>query len=66
MSLRRLLGGGSVDPRSIATLIEVFDRSVVDLDLLTDARREKAAKIIIRLAQGQGRLDAAKLRMSPV
>jgi len=64
MPLRRM--GGVFDPKSIVLLLEVFDEIVVDLDLRTDADREKAAKIIIRLARGQADLDATKLRAEVV
>jgi hypothetical protein len=60
--MRRLLEGGSFDPKAVAILSEVFDSSVADLDLRTEADREKAAKIIIRFAHGQATLDAAKIR----
>jgi hypothetical protein len=66
MSLRRMVEGGGFDPKSIVLLLEVFDEIVVDLDLRTDADREKAAKMIIRLAHGQPNLDAAKIRADVV
>jgi hypothetical protein len=53
--------GGVFDHKSIVLLLEVFDEIIVDLDLRTDADREKAAKIIIRLTRGQADLDATKL-----
>ena len=62
MPLRRMLERGVFDPRSTALLLKVFDETVADLDLRTDADREKAAKIIIRLAKGQADIDAAKIR----
>jgi hypothetical protein len=48
-----MLEGGSFGPEAVAVLFEAFDEAVADLDLRTEADREKAAKIIIRLARGQ-------------
>ena len=63
MPLRRMLGDSrSFDPKAVALLLEAFDEIVVDLDLRTEADREKAAKIVMRLALGQTELDAAKIR----
>jgi uncharacterized protein involved in exopolysaccharide biosynthesis len=63
MPLRRMLGDSrSFDPKAVAFLIEAFDEIVADLDLRTEADREKAAKIVMRLALGQTELDAAKIR----
>jgi hypothetical protein len=42
--------------------LEAFDGVVAELELRTRADKEKAAKIVIRLALGQNNLDAAKLR----
>jgi hypothetical protein len=66
MPMRRILEGGSFDPKTIAILLDVFDETVADLDLRTDVDREKAAKIIIRLAHGEAALDAAKIRAEVV
>jgi hypothetical protein len=66
MPLRRLLEGGNFDPKAVAILLDVFDESVADLNLRTDADREKAAKIILRLAHGQATLDAGKIRAEVV
>ena len=66
MPMRRLLEGGSFDPKAVAILLEAFDESVADLDLRTDADREKAAKIILRLAHGQATLGMAKIRAEVV
>jgi hypothetical protein len=66
MPLRRLLEGGAFDPKAVALLLEAFDEIVVDLDLRIDADREKAAKIVMRLAHGQRELDAAKIRAEVV
>jgi hypothetical protein len=57
MPLKRMLDDNrTFDPKTGALLLEVFDEIVADLDLRTDADREKAAKIIIRLAHGQPNL----------
>jgi hypothetical protein len=66
MPLRRLLEGGAFDPKAVALLLEAFDEIVVDLDLRIDADREKAAKIVMRLAHGQRELDSAKIRAEVV
>jgi hypothetical protein len=66
MPLRRLLEGGAFDPKAVALLLEAFDEIVVHLDLRIDADREKAAKIVMRLAHGQRELDAAKIRAEVV
>ena len=63
MPMKRLLDESrTFDPKAAAILIEAFDGVVAELGLRTNADREKAAKIIIRLALGQNNLDAAKLR----
>ncbi len=43
-------------------LLEAFDNIVADLDLRSAADRERAAKIVMRLALGQATLDEAKIR----
>jgi hypothetical protein len=53
-------------PRTIALLLEIFDEIVADLDLRTEAHREKAAKIVVRLAHGQKDFDAEKIRVEVV
>jgi hypothetical protein len=50
----------SFDPKAVALLLAAFDEIVADLNLRTDADREKAAKIVMRLALGQTELDAAE------
>ena len=50
------------EPKAVALLLESFDEIVADLDLRIEADREKAAKIVMRLAHGQAELDAAKIR----
>jgi hypothetical protein len=63
MPLKRLLDESrAFDPKAVAVLLEAFDAVVAQLDLRTNSDRERAAKIIIRLAIGQKDLDAAKLR----
>lgn len=54
------------DPKAVALLLEAFDEIVAALDLRTDADREKAAKIVMRLALGQTELDGAKIRAEVV
>jgi hypothetical protein len=54
--------GGSFDSKTVALLSEVFETLVAELDLRDIADREKAAKIIIRLAKGQAILDEERLR----
>jgi hypothetical protein len=67
MPLKRMLDDNpTFDPKAIALLLEVFDDIVAALDLRTDADREKAAKIVMRLAHGQTELDAAKIRAEVV
>lgn len=63
MPLKRMLDEArSFDPKAVALLLEAFDGVVADLDLRTDTDREKAAKIVMRLAHAQATLDAGKLR----
>ena len=56
----------SFDPKAVALLLEAFDEVVADLDLRTDADREKAAKIVMRLAHGQTEIDGAKIRVEVI
>jgi hypothetical protein len=63
LPLKRMLADNrSFDPKAVALLLEAFDEVVADLDLRTDADREKAAKIVMRLAHGQTEIDGAKIR----
>jgi hypothetical protein len=63
MPLKRMLDDNrTFDPKAVAILLEAFNDIVAALDLRTDADREKAAKIVIRLAHGQTDFDAAKIR----
>ena len=54
------------DPKAVALLLEAFDETVADLDLRIEADREKAAKIVMRLAPSQTELDGAKIRAEAV
>jgi len=63
MPLKQMLDDNrTFGPKAVAVLLEAFDGVVTELELRTRADREKAAKIVIRLALGQNNLDAAKLR----
>ena len=63
MPLKRMLDDNrTFDPKAVAILLEAFNDIVVALDLRTDADREKAAKIVIRLAHGQTDFDEVKIR----
>jgi hypothetical protein len=63
MPLKRMLDqSGSFDPKAVAILLEAYNAVVTELGLWETPERERAAKLIIRLAQGQTDLDAAKLR----
>ena len=67
MPLKRMLNDSrALEPKAVALLLETFDKIVADLDLRIDADREKAAKIVMRLAHGQKELDAAKIRAEVV
>jgi hypothetical protein len=65
MPLKRLLDESrAFGPKATAVLLEAFAAVVAELDLRTNADKERAAKIIIRLAIGQKDLDVARLRDS--
>ena len=67
MPLKQMLNDNrTFDPKAVALLLEAFDEIVADLDLRTAADREKAAKIVMRLAHSQTELDAAKIRAEVV
>ena len=67
MPLKRLLDESrAFGPKAVAILLEAFDAVVAELDLRTNAEKERAAKIIIRLALGQKDLDAVGLRDSAI
>jgi len=54
----------SFDPKAVAILLEVYNGLVGELGLRAAAEKERAAKLIIALAQDQTALDAVKLRDS--
>jgi hypothetical protein len=63
MPLKRMLEEArTFDPKAVALLLEASDGTVAELDLRALADRDKAAKIIMRLARGQATLDASKLQ----
>ena len=63
MPLKQMLNDNrTFDPKAVALLLEAFDEIVADLDLRTAADREKAAKIVMRLAHSLTQLDASKIR----
>jgi hypothetical protein len=63
MPMKRMLEhGGSFDPKAVTILLEAFRAIVAELDLRTVVDREKAAKIVIKLALGQAKLSATNLR----
>ncbi len=63
MPLKRMLkASGAFEPKAVAVLLEAYDGVVGELGLQTIEEKEKAAKLILRLAQSQTELDAAKLR----
>ena len=67
MPLKRMLSDNrTFEPKAVAPLLEAFDEIVADLDLRIEADREKAAKIVMRLAHGQKELDAPKIRAEVV
>ena len=62
MPLKQMLNDNrTFDPKAVALLLEAFDEIVADLDLRTAADREKAAKIVMRLAHSLTQLDATKI-----
>ena len=67
MPMKRMLDDNrTFGPKAIAVLLEAFEGVVAELCLRTRAERERAAKIIIRLALGQEDLGAAKPRAEAV
>jgi hypothetical protein len=62
MPIRRMLEGGTFEPKTAALLIDAFNSVVAEFDLRAGADKERAAKIIIRLAHAQRSLNAAKIR----
>jgi hypothetical protein len=67
MPLKRLLDQSrAFDPKAVAVLLEAFNEVVAELDLRNNTDKERAAKIIIRLALGHESPDAGKLRAEVV
>jgi hypothetical protein len=63
MPLKRTLNQSrSFDPKAVAILLEAYKGLVGELGLRATAEKERAAKLIIELAQDQTDLDAVKLR----
>jgi hypothetical protein len=61
MPLKRMLEEGrSFGPKAVALLLEAFDGIVAELDLRSAADREKAAKIVMRLALGRGKTPSKR------
>jgi hypothetical protein len=56
-----MLVGHAFDPTVVSILLRAFENVVVELKLQSDADRERAARIIIRLADDHSLIDAAKL-----
>jgi hypothetical protein len=54
--------GRSFDPSAVAILLKAYNGLVGELGLRADGEKERAAKLIIALAQDQTDLDAVKLR----
>jgi len=54
----------SFDPKAVAILLEAYNGLVGELGLRAAEEQERAAKLIIALAQDQTALDALKLRDS--
>ena len=67
MPLERMLNDNrTFEPKAVALLLEAFDEIVAALDLRAAADRQKAAKIVMRLAHGQRELDGAKIRAEAI
>ena len=67
MPLMRLLDESrAFGPKATAVLLEAFTSVIAELDLRSNADKERAAKIIVRLALGQTDPDAVKLRDSAI
>ena len=62
MPIMRMLEGRDFGPKAVAVLVEALNEIVEELDLQNVADRERAARIVIELAQAQTTLDAAELR----
>jgi hypothetical protein len=66
MPLRRMLEGRNFDPKAAAVIVEAFNEIIDELNLRADADRERAARVVIDLAQARTTLDAAELRNDAV
>jgi hypothetical protein len=66
MPIRRMLDGAAFDSKTVAVLTKAFDDVVAELELLSEADREQAAKIVLGLASGQSDIDAEDLRAKAV
>ena len=67
LPLERMLNDNrTFEPKAVALLLEAFDEIVAALDLRAAADRQKAAKIVMRLAHGQRELDGAKIRAEAI
>ncbi len=65
MPLKRMLDQSrSFNPNAVAILLEAYNELVSELGLRAAAEKERAAKLIIALAQDQTELDAVTLRDS--
>jgi hypothetical protein len=63
MPLRRLAEESrSFDPNAVSILLTAYGGVVSDLGLKDAAEKKRAARLIIRLAQGRTDLDAGKPR----
>jgi hypothetical protein len=62
MPLKAMLAGSRVfDCEAVTVLLTAYQEVVAELGLRTPEEKEKAAKLVIRLATGQTDLDAVKL-----
>lgn len=58
MPLKAMLAGSRVfDSEAVSVLLTAYQEVVAELVLRTPEEKEKAAKLVIRLATGQTRLD---------
>lgn len=63
MPMNRLLEESrSFDPTAVGILLEALEAVVAELRLRSLAEQEKAARVIIRLAERKSDFDAATLR----
>jgi hypothetical protein len=50
------------DPKAVAILLEAYGEVVTELGIQAADEKERAARFLIRVAQGQTELNAEKLR----